>query len=183
MKITKISTKPKNEDSMTVLWPCFQYGIFPRTYWIYSSCCLARLDFGFPVLFCLILENSLSSQSVFQNHPKHLMNIIKVIQLSDNSPWHDQNPLLITIIPYIYNTCFSFSNCGLYPIKHVFLGTDSGKRRRRQRMRWLDGITNSMDMNFSSSMSWWWTGKPGLLQSMESQRVRHKLKWTSFLNK
>ena len=115
---------------------------------------------------------SLSSRAVFQNHPKHLMNVIKVIQLSDNSPWHDQNPLLITIIPYIYNTCFSFSNCGLYPIKHVFSGTDSGGRRRRQRMRWLDGIPNSMDVSFSSSMSWWWTGKPGLLQSMGSQRVR-----------
>ena len=24
-----------------------------------------------------------------------------------------------------------------------------------------------------SSGSWWWTGKPGMLQSMESQRVRH----------
>ena len=30
------------------------------------------------------------------------------------------------------------------------LGKIEGKRRRRQqRMRWLDGITDSMDMNFS----------------------------------
>ena len=26
---------------------------------------------------------------------------------------------------------------------------------------------------WASSESWWWTGKPGMLQSMESQRVKH----------
>ena len=32
---------------------------------------------------------------------------------------------------------------------------------------------------WASSGSWWWTGKPGVLQSMGSQRVRHK--WASEL--
>ena len=31
-----------------------------------------------------------------------------------------------------------------------------------------------------SSRSWWWTGKPGVLQSMGSQRVRHN--WATELN-
>ena len=33
--------------------------------------------------------------------------------------------------------------------------------------RWLD------ERVWVSSRSWWWTGKPGVLQSMGSQRVRH----------
>ena len=31
-----------------------------------------------------------------------------------------------------------------------------------------------MDMNLSELGRWWWAGKPGMLQSMGSQRVRHK---------
>ena len=49
------------------------------------------------------------------------------------------------------------------------------RRRRRgwQRMRWLDGITNLMDIIWASSGSWWWTGKPDVLQSMGPLRVRN----------
>ena len=58
--------------------------------------------------------------------------------------------------------------------KTLMLGKIEGKRRRgRQRMRWLDGITNLMDMTWVNSGSWWWTERPGVLQSMGSQRVRH----------
>ena len=65
----------------------------------------------------------------------------------------------------------------------LMLGKLKGRRRRgRQRMRWLDGITNLMDWVWASSGSWRWTGKPGVLQSMGSQRAGHdwaiELNWT-----
>ena len=63
--------------------------------------------------------------------------------------------------------------------KTLMLGKIEGRRRRGQQ-RWLDGITDLMDMSWVSSGSWWWTGKPGMLQSMGSQRVEHD--WAIELN-
>ena len=65
--------------------------------------------------------------------------------------------------------------------KTPLLGKIEGRRRKgRQRMRWLDGITDSWTWVWVSSGSWWWTGKPGMLQSMGWQRVRHNwANWTT----
>ena len=49
----------------------------------------------------------------------------------------------------------------------------------RGRDCWMASPTQCMQV-WVSSGSWWWTGKPGVLQSMGSQRVRHD--WASELN-
>ena len=58
--------------------------------------------------------------------------------------------------------------------KTLMLGGIGGRRRRgRQRIRWLYGIIDSMDVGLSNSGSLWWTGRRGVLQFMGLQRVRH----------
>ena len=65
--------------------------------------------------------------------------------------------------------------------KTRILGQIEGRSRRgQQRMIWLDGITAQQTWAWVSSESWWWTGKPGVLQPWDC-RVGHdwaiELKW------
>ena len=68
------------------------------------------------------------------------------------------------------------------------LGNIEGRRRRG--CRGWDGLMVSLTWwmwVWAGSRSWWWTGKPGVLQSMASHRVGHdwatELNWTELWKK
>ena len=65
--------------------------------------------------------------------------------------------------------------------KTLMLAKIEGRRTRgRQRMRWLDGITDSLTSVWVDSRSWWWKGRTCMLRFMGSQRVTHD--WVTELN-
>ena len=60
--------------------------------------------------------------------------------------------------------------------KTLMLGKiEGGRRREQQRRRWLGGITDSENMNWSKLWEMVKAREPGALQSMGLQRIGHNL--------
>jgi len=68
------------------------------------------------------------------------------------------------------------------PLEKTLMLGGIGDRRKRgqQRMRWLVASLTQWTWFWVNSGRWWWTGRPGVLQFMGLQRVRHDwvTEWT-----
>ena len=66
--------------------------------------------------------------------------------------------------------------------KTLMLGKTEGRRRGWQRMRWFVDIMTRCTWVWVSSKNWWWTGKPGVLQSMGVTKSQTRLSdWINWL--
>ena len=91
---------------------------------------------------------------------------VKPVNPKRNQPWNSLEGLMLKLkLQYFGHLMWRADSLE----KTLVLGkSEYGRRMGQPRMRWLDGIINSMDMSLSSGR-WWRTGKPGVLQFMGTQ--------------
>ena len=95
-----------------------------------------------------------------------------------NQPWIFIEGLMLKLKPQYFGHLMRRTDS---LEKTLMLGKIEVRRRRGwQRMRWLVASPTQWAWIWVNSRSWWWTGKPGVLQSMGLQRVRHD--WATRLN-
>jgi len=95
------------------------------------------------------------------------------ITLKETNPEYSLEGLMLKLKPQYFGHLMQRADS---LEKTLMLGKIESRRRKGwQKVRSLDGITNSMERTWANSGSWWGTGKPGVLQSMGSWRVGHHL--------
>ena len=106
---------------------------------------------------------------------RRLLRVPWTARRSNQSIWKEVNPeysleglMLKLKLQYVATWCEELTHW-----KRPWCWEKLGRQRGQQRMRWLDGITSSWIWVCVNSWSWWWTGRPGVLQSIGSQRVGH----------
>ena len=139
--------------------------VFPAVLYGCESWPIKKTEYQRTVVLKKTLESLLDSKEIKPVSPKGSQPRI-VIERSDAEA---EAPILCHLI----RRTDSLENS-------LMLGQMERRRSGPLRMRWLAGIIDSMDMSMSKLKRKWRTGKPGMLQSMRSQKSQTRLSdWTT----
>ena len=128
-----------------MVFPVVMYGIEG---WTIKKAESRRID-----AFKLVLEKTLES----------LLNIkeIKLVNSQGNQSLNSLQGLMLKLKLQYFGHLMQRANS---LVKTLMLGKTEGRKRRgQQRMKWLDGITNSMNVNLSKHQEIVKDGEPGVL--------------------
>ena len=132
-----------------------------RESWVLKNCCF------WTVVLEKTLERPLDCKEIQPVHPK------------GNQSWILEGLMLKLKLQYF--GCLMQRTDSLK--KTLMLGKIEGGRRERQRMRWMASWTQ-WTWVWVNSGSWWWTGRPGMLQSMGCKELDAAkwLNWTELIS-
>ena len=155
-------------------WVYLSFSPLLFTSLLFTAICKASSDSHFAFLHFFFLGMVLiTATCTVLDEP--LSMVLQALCLSDLIPW------IYLSLPLYFGHLMQRTDSSE---KTLMLGKIEGRRRRGQyRMRWLDGITNSVVMSLSKLWEWWWTRKPGTLSpwGRKEPDMTEQLNWISGL--
>ena len=177
----------------TILYP-YNHSVFSLSvlysvnYLKYSTFCY-KIGFISPIGYCKFSENIWYFQIVVLEKTLETpldCKKIKPVNPKGNQPWifiertdaEVEAPIFLP--PDVKNWLTGKGPDAGKDWRHEETGMTEDEMLGSHPVHWNTASLTRWTRVWVNSGSWWWTGKPGMLQSMESQRVRHN--WVTELN-
>ena len=119
--------------------------------------------------------------SDWTNWDDNVVFILRFVHVIYNIDWfEDAEKFLHPWIKFHLNMCYSFNEGNQSVLKEISPGISLEGMMLKLKLQYFGHLMRRVEWVWVNSRSWWWTGRPGVLLFMGSQRVGHD--WTTELN-